>query len=154
MKKDGIAAFREVCEQAGLPVTHQRQVIYEALASAAGHPSPEEVHAIVRERVPSMSLATVYRNLHLFMAAGILRQVSLHHGSMRVETNHTSHRHAVCTRCKSITDVDASLLAPDAGHGRLPSNFLVQRIAIDILGLCSACQAEKTDQPCLATEPV
>lgn len=143
---DGNFAFRRVCEQAGLPVTHQRQVIYEALATAAGHPSPEEVHAIVRERVPSMSLATVYRNLHLFMAAGILRQVSLHHGSMRVETNHTSHHHAVCTQCKSITDVDASLLAPLEGHGCLPGNFLVQRISVDILGLCSACQAQQTGQ--------
>ncbi len=143
-----------MCEQAGLPVTHQRQVIYEVLASAVGHPSPEEVHAIVRERVPSMSLATVYRNLHLFIAAGIVRQVSLHHGSMRVETNQMSHHHAVCTRCKSITDVDATLLVPAAEHGRLPGNFLVQRISIDILGVCSACQAEQPDQHALAAEPV
>jgi Fur family transcriptional regulator, peroxide stress response regulator len=35
--------FREMCEQAGLAVTHQRHVIYEILKSMHGHPSPEEV---------------------------------------------------------------------------------------------------------------
>ncbi len=158
MHQEAITSFRGVCEQAGLPVTHQRQVIYEALIASTGHPSPEEVHAIVRERVPSISLATVYRNLHLFINAGILRQVSLHHGSMRVETNHAAHHHAVCTRCKSITDVDASLLVPAAGQARLPGNFpadfLVQRIAVDILGLCSDCQSEQAAQPATQLQPV
>jgi Fe2+ or Zn2+ uptake regulation protein len=137
--------FRRVCEQAGLAVTHQRQVIYEVLTATDGHPSPEEVYARVRESIPSISLATVYKNIHLFIESGIFRQVSLHHGSMRVETNHTAHHHLVCTGCKSITDVELDLLSPDlsglatADH-HLPGGFLAQRLTVDVLGLCEACQ--------------
>ena len=141
--------FRQVCEQAGLAVTHQRQVIYEVLTSTDGHPSPEEVYARVKRRIPSISLATVYKNIHLFIDSGIFQQVSLHYGSMRVETNHSAHHHLVCTRCKRITDVDADTLGiRDLGASdRLPGGFLPQRLTVDVLGLCESCQAEQGTSP-------
>ncbi len=141
--------FREVCEQAGLAVTHQRQVIYDVLCSTAGHPSPEEVYAHVRERIPSISLATVYKNLHLFISSGIFRQVSLHHGSMRVETNHNAHHHLLCTRCKTIHDIDPALLGLPVEPCQLPGGFLMQRLAVDVLGICARCQAEQPPSPAI-----
>jgi Fur family peroxide stress response transcriptional regulator len=132
--------FRELCESAGLAVTHQRHVIYEILKSMHGHPSPEEVYARVKRRIPSISLATVYKNLHLFIESGIFREVSVHHGSLRVETNHKPHHHLVCTACKSISDIEAEALGLAAKHGKLPGGFLAQRYAVDVLGLCAACQ--------------
>ena len=132
--------FRKVCEQAGLAVTHQRQVIYDVLCSAEGHPSPEEVYASVKRRIPSISLATVYKNLHLFIDSGIFKQVSLHHGSMRVETNHTRHYHLLCTQCKTIHDIDPDLLGLAAMPQALPGGFLVERLAVDVLGVCADCQ--------------
>jgi Fur family peroxide stress response transcriptional regulator len=137
--------FREMCASAGLAVTHQRHVIYEILKSMHGHPSPEEVYARVKRRIPSISLATVYKNLHLFIESGVFHEVSLHHGSLRVETNHKPHHHLICTACKSVSDVDAEDLgAKQLGlatkYGKLPGGFLVQRYAVDVLGLCAACQ--------------
>ncbi len=132
--------FRKVCEQAGLAVTHQRQVIYDVLRSIEGHPSPEEVYARVKGRIPSISLATVYKNLHLFIHSGIFQQVSLHHGSMRVETNQVAHHHLLCTRCKTIHDIDPELLGLSDAPRQLPGGFLMERIAVDVLGVCSACQ--------------
>ena len=133
--------FRAVCEQAGLAVTHQREVIYDVLRSTSGHPSPEEVCARVRERIPSVSLATVYKNLHLFISAGIFQEVSLHHGSMRMETNHEAHHHLLCTRCKTIHDVDPAHLHLPERLSDLPGGFRAERLAVDVLGLCAACQA-------------
>ena len=52
--------FRELCADHGLAVTHQRQVLYEVMQTMPGHPSPEEVYARVRKRIPAISLATVY----------------------------------------------------------------------------------------------
>ena len=136
--------FRKVCEDAGLAVTHQRQVIYEVLAATSGHPSPEEVYARVKRRIPSISLATVYKNIHLFIESGIFNQVSLHHGSMRVETNHAEHHHLVCMACKSISDIDAELLGLSDVEDRFLGGFLVKRVAVDVLGLCPACQQAQT----------
>jgi Fe2+ or Zn2+ uptake regulation protein len=132
--------IREICQRAGVAVTHQRLVIYEALKSMHGHPSPEEVYERVKAKVPSVSLATVYKNIHLFIESGVFREVSLHHGSLRVETNAKPHHHLVCTACKSITDIDAEELGIASKARKLRGGFLVQRYAVDVLGLCANCQ--------------
>jgi Fe2+ or Zn2+ uptake regulation protein len=132
--------FRSICERAGVAVTHQRQVIYETLRAMRGHPSPEDVYERVKKKVPSVSLATVYKNIHLFIESGVFSEVSLHHGSLRVETNARPHYHLVCTACKSITDINAEELGIALGTHKLKDGFLVQRYAVDVLGLCPACQ--------------
>ena len=129
-----------MCESAGLAVTHQRHVIYEILKNMHGHPSPEEVYARVKRRIPSISLATVYKNLHLFIESGVFHEVSLHHGSLRVETNAKPHYHLVCTSCKSITDIDAAELGFASKERKLRGGFLAQRYSVDVLGLCVNCQ--------------
>lgn len=144
MTSESAQAFRDLCTQQGLAVTHQRQVIYEVMRSMHGHPSPEEVYLQVRELVPAISLATVYKNIHIFLASGILREVSPHHGSLRIETNPRPHHHLVCTQCRSIQDIGESELAEFGGlrsaAKTAPGGFLVQRLSIDVLGLCPQCQ--------------
>jgi Fur family transcriptional regulator, peroxide stress response regulator len=135
-----IRHFRELCVAAGLAVTHQRQVVYEVLHATPGHPSPEEVYFRVKRRIPSVSLATVYKNIHAFLESGIFHEVSLHHGSLRVETNPRPHHHLVCTVCKSITDIDEAELGLRPKSARLPRGFVVERYAVDVLGRCAACQ--------------
>ena len=76
--------FRDLCVTHGITVTHQRQVLFEVLKSMPGHPSPEEVYVRVKKRIPSISLATVYKNIHLFLKSGIFHEVSPPHGSLRV----------------------------------------------------------------------
>ncbi len=140
--------FRELCVRTGMAVTHQRQVLYEVMQGMEGHPSPEEVYARVKKRIPSISLATVYKNLHLFIESGIFREVSLHHGSLRVEMNDRPHHHLVCTGCKAICDVEEEELGTVVNRTnqqpeKLPGGFLAERFAVDVLGLCVACQMKK-----------
>ncbi|MDQ1694078.1 MAG: Fur family transcriptional regulator, peroxide stress response regulator, partial [Acidobacteriaceae bacterium] len=125
----------------GIAVTHQRQVLFEVMQSIPGHPSPEEVYARVQERIPSISLATVYKNIHLFIASGLFREVSLHHGSLRVEMNDRPHHHMVCTRCKAIFDLDEEQLGTLTEPRTLPDGFLAERYSVDVLGRCAACQS-------------
>ena len=139
--------FRELCVRTGMAVTHQRQVLYEVMRGMEGHPSPEEVYERVKKRIPSISLATVYKNLHLFIETGIFREVSLHHGSLRVEMNDRRHHHLVCTVCKAIADVEEDELGgvvsrPHQPLEKLPGGFLAERFTIDVLGRCIACQTK------------
>ena len=144
MTTETAQAFRDLCTRHGLAVTHQRQVIYEVMQSMDGHPSPEEVYIKVRELIPAVSLATVYKNIHIFLASGILREVSPHHGSLRVEMNSHPHHHLVCTNCRSIQDISESDLVAFGGcrpaQQTLPGGFLAQRLSVDVLGLCANCQ--------------
>jgi len=140
--KTGVRSFRELCAEHGLAATHQRQVLYEVMQTMPGHPSPEEVYAQVKERIPAISLATVYKNIHLFVQSGVLKEVSLHHGSLRVEMNSHAHHHMVCSQCKTITDIGEEELGLETKPRELPGGFRVQRFAIDVIGICADCQEQ------------
>lgn len=132
--------FREVCERNGIAMTHQRQVLYEVMQQMEGHPSPEDIYERVKEKIPAISLATVYKNIHLFVASGVLRELSLHHGSVRLEMNGEDHHHAVCWKCKSVSDLDEKSLGLLQKRKKLPGGFLVERYSVDVIGLCAKCQ--------------
>jgi Fur family peroxide stress response transcriptional regulator len=132
-------SFRDVCADRGLAVTHQRQVLYEVMQTMPGHPSPEEVYARVKAQIPAISLATVYKNIHLFVSTGVLKEVSMHHGSLRVELNRHTHHHMVCSHCKAITDIEEGDLGILPSLQTLPNGFQAQRYAIDVIGICAAC---------------
>jgi Fur family peroxide stress response transcriptional regulator len=137
--------FREVCKRNGIAMTHQRQVLYEVMQQMEGHPSPEDIYDWVKKKIPAISLATVYKNIHLFVESGVLRELSLHHGSVRLEMNGEEHHHAVCSRCKCVSDLDEKSLGLLTKRQKLPGGFLVERYSVDVIGLCSACQASAGD---------
>lgn len=141
LMKDSLSEeFRSFCSEHGLAATHQRQVLFEVLQSMDGHPSPEEVYTRMRRRIPSISLATVYKNLHLFIESGMLREVSLHHGSLRIEMNRKAHHHLVCRVCKSITDLADEDFQLALKHQKFSQAFQVERYSVEVLGLCPNCQ--------------
>lgn len=140
MTVDESKSFRDVCQENGIAVTHQRQVLYEVMKGMHGHPSPEEVYAKVKKKIPAISLATVYKNIHLFVESGVFREVSMHHGSVRVEMNREAHHHMVCSKCKAITDIGEEELGLVAKRNKLPGGFLVERYAVDVIGVCARCQ--------------
>ena len=144
MRRETYNEFRQQCRKHDLAATHQRQKIYEVLVSRPGHYSPEEIYEQVKQDLPSISLATVYKNLKTFIEAGMLREVSLHHGAWRIDANLNPHHHLVCTRCRSIIDLDVGLLAPVKLRGELPSGFKLEKFSVEIQGVCRACVASES----------
>ena len=55
-------------------ITKQRQVILEELKKTASHPTADEVFLMVRQRLPRISLGTVYRNLELLSENGTIQK--------------------------------------------------------------------------------
>lgn len=135
--------FQQLCRQRGFALTHQRQVIYREMLLMGGHPSPETLYERVRRQIPSISLGTVYKNIRTFVDTGLLREVSLHHGSLRLEANFEPHHHLVCTKCRRIFDLPEKDLAPVKFRGTAPKGFRIQKISVELLGVCAACQKAK-----------
>src|SRR5271157_937097 len=79
------------------------------------------------------------RDLKTFVHAGMLHEVSPHHGSWRIDANRNPHHHLVCTRCRSITDLPVASLAPVKLRGAIPSGFRVEKFNIELQGICRAC---------------
>ncbi|MFY9680986.1 MAG: transcriptional repressor [Candidatus Sulfotelmatobacter sp.] len=126
-----------------MAATHQRQVIYEAVVASPGHYSPESVFAEVRRRTPSISLATVYKNLRLFVEHGLLREVSPHASTLLVEGNLEPHHHLVCTRCKAVQDIEGDFINLKRLSRQAPRGFDLTRPLIEVFGLCRRCSNQK-----------
>jgi len=139
MRDELLHKFRELCRQHDLAVTHQRTIIYEALISMFGHPTPEQIYERVCQQIPSISLATVYKTINTFIETGIVHEASLHHGSIRLDSNLEPHHHMVCTKCKAIFDLEQEAIGPVLRNRTLPNGFRVQRFSVEVLGLCERC---------------
>ena len=106
-----------------MAATHQRKVIFEAVVAAPGHYSPEEIYAVVKRRIPSVSLATIYNNLRLFVEKGLLREVTPHSSTLRVDGNLESHHHlsaCVARQCRifQVTSLLVTSLTSNGWPGR------------------------------------
>ncbi len=138
--------LQEACRRAGLRMTHQRLELFRELVGSPGHPSAEELHQRLRERIPTLSLDTVYRTLATFEALGLVRRISSPDHVARYDANPSPHHHLVCVRCRSIEDfswpaVDELELPPRAaGWG------LVQGVRAEVWGVCSACR-QRANRP-------
>jgi len=90
-----------------------------------------------------MSLATVYKTFHTFLEAGIVHEINLHRGSLRVDPNPDPHHHLVCTSCRAVEDIDDDVLAPVRLKSALPEGFVVERYALEVHGLCKRCASRR-----------
>jgi Fur family transcriptional regulator, peroxide stress response regulator len=137
--------FQQLCREKQLAATHQRLVIYRALMQMPEHPNPEQIFERVRGELPSISLATIYKTVHLFLETGIIREVSPHHGSLRIEPNSQRHHHFVCLQCHAITDLDFVEIDDAPLRNSVPAGFQIRQVSMEVRGLCSRC-AEKSSR--------
>lgn len=134
-----VQEFRTRCRAAGMALTHQREIIFRTVYDLRSHPTPEAIYERVREQIPSISLATVYKNVKTFVDAGLLREVSPMHGSLRVDANTDDHHHLVCTECHTVIDLDEGDLEPARLLRPLPEGFVLKRCVVEFYGLCPHC---------------
>ena len=135
--------FRQLAWKHGLAATHQRQVVYEAVVGSHGHHSPEQIYGAVRKRIPSISLATVYSNLRLFVERGLLREVTPHASTLLVDGNLDHHHHLVCSRCKSVQDIEGDFIDFKRLSPHVPHGFDLTQPVVEVFGLCRQCSAKK-----------
>lgn len=138
--------FRDLAWKCGLAATHQRQVIYEAVVAAPGHYSPEQIYTNVHRRIPSISLATVYKNLRLFVEHGLLREVSPHASTLLVDGNRDPHHHLVCTRCKKVQDIKGNFIDFKKLSRQTRGGFDLTHPLIEVFGLCRDCHQKTQSQ--------
>jgi Fur family peroxide stress response transcriptional regulator len=138
--------FRELAWKHGMAATHQRKIIFEAVVSSPAHYSPEQIYATVKRRIPSVSLATIYNNLRLFVENGLLREVTPHASTLRVDGNLESHHHLVCTRCKSVQDITCDFVDFKRLARHAPGGFDLTEPLIEVFGLCQRCSAKTQKQ--------
>ncbi len=99
-----VEQFREICREHDLKMTHQRLEIYRVIACSYDHPSAEDVYELIKNKLPTISLDTVYRTLSLFEQHGLISRVHHLDDRSRFDPNLEPHHHFICTRCKKVQD--------------------------------------------------
>ena len=92
--------------EAGLKVTLPRMKILEMLeSSSTRHLSAEDIYRMLMEQGEDIGLATVYRVLTQFEAAGLVMRHHFEGGHAVFEMQQpTHHDHIVCMRCGKVDE--------------------------------------------------
>ncbi|MEA2450797.1 MAG: Fur family transcriptional regulator, stress-responsive regulator [Thermoleophilaceae bacterium] len=131
----------EALRARGQRVTPQRLLIHRALREMNRHVSVEEVLSDVVERLPNVSLPTVYATLELLEELGLVRRVGEIGGRVLFDSRLDDHHHAVCSRCGRIEDIDAAVDAGPALEAASAAGFAGGRAGLIVTGLCARCGA-------------
>ncbi len=137
--KKFLEEFKKICESCGIKLTYQRLEIYRVLLEAKDHPSAEDIFARVQERVPTISLDTVYRTLATFEKFGLICKIYALDEKARFDPNVSHHHHLVCTKCHKITDFEWQ----EVDHLPLPSQARqwgeIKDRYLELRGICKDC---------------
>lgn len=126
----------------GQKITPQRMAIVGILAKSAGHPSVEDIYDQIKTDFPTMSLATVYRNIVLIKSLGEVLELGFPDGSNRYDGNiPTPHPHVICVKCKKIVDPDLDSLDDMNKEVAAATSFTIFHHRLDFFGICSNCIA-------------
>jgi len=135
------AHLRGQCAARRLRLTPQRDVLLRALSETRGHPTADELVRTVRRVLPSVSHATVYRNVQALVREGLIGTLDRAGGAVQFEVNPEDHHHFVCRRCGRVWDVylDEVGIRVDRRRSRL-HGFRIDRREVQLHGLCSRCR--------------
>ena len=90
-----------------LRMTRQRRIILQELCEHNSHPAADRIYALVRKKLPKISLGTVYRNLDILSRGGLIKRISLGDGQSHYDGRVDQHYHIRCVECGKISDVSA-----------------------------------------------
>ncbi|MFH2057475.1 MAG: transcriptional repressor [Pseudomonadota bacterium] len=128
----------------GHKITPQRLAIVNIIAESKRHPSVEDIHAQIKIDFPTMSLATVYRNIVLIKSLGEILELGFPDGSNRYDGNKPyPHPHIICIKCKQIVDPDLDSLDELKNEVAQETGFKILNHRLDFFGICSNCMAKK-----------
>ncbi len=122
--------------------TIQRRIILDSVKELDIHATAEQVYENVVSKHPTISKATVYRNLARMAEAGEILNIGNLFGSVHYDHNCHEHYHFVCEECKRIFDVDDCFLdIPSRFTGM--EGFEVTGHLLTFRGLCRDCNSKK-----------
>lgn len=92
-------------------MTKQRAIILEVIRSDKRHYTAEEIFTEAKKRLPTISRATVYNNLHALEEERLIRRITGEGASDRYDSSYIPHGHLFCMICHGITDFEVPIFS-------------------------------------------
>lgn len=122
--------------------TRQRQVILDEIMKDSSHPTAEEVYRRVKEYLPRISLATVYRNLEFLSQEGMIQKLDAGGTQRRFDCEAKGHYHVRCIDCGRVDDVGVEPIGGLIAAAEQTSNYDITEHKILFQGKCPKCKSK------------
>jgi len=129
----------------GFRLTPQRELILQAIARRGEHATFDEILAEVRAVTPSISAATVYRNLETFSRYRLIHGNDLAGGKVYEVASEDGHHHLICHKCWGDTKVQDLTVRKLFKEFDKQYGFLVLGEHYVFMGLCPECRRKEGD---------
>jgi len=135
---------RRTLNVAGMRVTHQRALIMEIIRRGEGHLDADEIYRRARERVPRLSLSTVYRTLLMLKKLGLVEELHFdeehHHYELKPSAEH---HHLICTGCGRVIEFHYPLSRYIKRNVPEAKSFDIAETEVRMSGYCSKCRQSR-----------
>ncbi len=132
--------YAELLKEHGLKATFQRMTILAAIHEL-GHADVDEIYSKVLETHPTLSLATVYKNIITMVEERVLVEVPIAGKKSKYELRKEEHLHLICVECGSVVDKEMdSVIARDTQEIARHSSFQLRERQMNLYGICDKCQ--------------
>ena len=129
----------ETLEERGYRTTSPRQAVVHAIAGKGRHFTAEEL----REQLPGVGRATVYRALKLLVESGVLCRVLLEDGNLHYQLDQLNHRghhhHLLCVECGISQDLLGCDIESLLQQAALSHDFQLSGHRLEVYGRCQSC---------------
>lgn len=119
----------------------QRDRVYELIKSSTAHPTASWVYDELKREFSHLSIGTVYRNINILMAQGLIRKIETGSSFDRFDAYMDQHYHFICRSCNRVLDLP---LAPLEGLNETVSSqtgYSAEDHCIKFYGTCRSCQS-------------
>ena len=89
-------------------MSKQKEAVLQVLNQSEGHLRADEIFALVREKIPNISVGTVYRNLGILYTEGKIHKISVPNGGDVFDKTPFPHGHLICNSCMKVYDMPES----------------------------------------------
>ena len=120
--------------------TPQRKTILAELCATTSHPTAAELYNIVRQKMPRVSLGTVYRNLEVLHQDGLVRRLDFAGAETRFDGDLSEHYHVRCAECGRVEDVHDLSQDHKPGQPDQLSGYRITGHQLEYSGVCPSCQ--------------
>jgi Fe2+ or Zn2+ uptake regulation protein len=121
--------------------TIQKRKILSYLQSVKTHPSAETIYYSVKDELPTITLATVYRNLNIMAEEGEILKLEINN-EFRFDADTRYHQHCVCKNCNCIKDYFDESISIQALEDFESKDFIPSRVSIIYYGQCKNCRGK------------
>lgn len=118
--------------------SRQREAILDVLRSTDTHPTANWIYGKVRERLPNISLGTVYRNLSALTEAGEILCINVGDDFLHYDGDISAHLHLHCKNCGEIVDI--RLANDPLSKMALETGFYPENAVYVLTGICKKCK--------------